>query len=77
MFDQARRDFPAIDAASSAMIGDSLSDMEFGRNLGMLTILINGDLKQERPGAAQAASLADLQVHSLAEAVAALLRFRQ
>jgi len=30
-----------IDCANSYMIGDSFSDVEFGRNLGMRTILIN------------------------------------
>ena len=77
MFDQAGHDFPAIAAASSAMIGDSLSDIEFGHRLGMLTILLDGDKSQERPGAAEAVVLADLCSASLAQAVTALLRFRQ
>jgi len=34
MFEQAVAQFPQIEAASSVMIGDSLSDMEFGRRLG-------------------------------------------
>ena len=42
MFRQARRDFPAIDFARSAMIGDSLSDLEAGRSLGCHTIFIGG-----------------------------------
>ena len=38
---QAQKDFPEIDFEKSVMIGDSLSDMEFGRNAGMTTIFIN------------------------------------
>lgn len=42
---QARRDFPGIVFRNSIMIGDSLSDLEFGRKLKMKTIYIdNGDL---------------------------------
>ena len=72
MFDQARHDFPAISAATSAMIGDSLPDIEFGRRLGMLTIFIEGDPAMQKPGALSAAGLADLRFPSLAAAVDAL-----
>ena len=37
---QAQKDFPEIDFHRSIMIGDSISDMIFGINLGMKTILI-------------------------------------
>ncbi|MCC8087702.1 MAG: HAD family hydrolase [Rikenellaceae bacterium] len=40
---QAKRDFPKIDFARSYMAGDSHSDMEFGKRLGMKTILISKD----------------------------------
>ena len=73
LFDQAVKDFPAIAAANSAMIGDSLSDIEFGRRLGMLTVFIDGDPERQPPSARAAAELADLRFPSLAEAVAALL----
>ena len=76
MFHQAQRDFANIDAATSAMIGDSLSDIQFARAIGMLSIFIHGDKEHQKAGAEQAASLADLQLSSLAEAVAALLRSR-
>ncbi|MDE3186603.1 MAG: HAD family hydrolase [Acidobacteriota bacterium] len=76
MFDQARRDFPEISAATSAMIGDSLSDIEFGRRLGMLAVFIEGDPERQKPGALSAAGLADLRFPSLAEAVDSLLRLR-
>jgi len=73
LFEQATADFPAIHAASSAMIGDSLSDIEFGRRLGMLTVLINSSQEHRQPGAEAAAKLSDLRFPSLAEAVDALL----
>src|ERR1035437_2740686 len=38
---QAKEDFPAIDFTKSLMIGDSLSDMQFGKNAGMKTVYIN------------------------------------
>jgi histidinol-phosphate phosphatase family protein len=44
---QAQRDFPAIDFKQSVMIGDSMSDMQFGRNLGMFTIWISSDEEKE------------------------------
>lgn len=37
---QAKEDFPEIDFGKSVMIGDSESDMEFGRRLGMKCILV-------------------------------------
>ena len=38
---QAKTDFPAIDFHKSVIVGDSLSDMEFGRAAGMKTIFIS------------------------------------
>jgi histidinol phosphatase-like enzyme len=32
---QAKKDYPNIDLSESVMIGNTLSDMEFGRNLGI------------------------------------------
>jgi len=40
---QARKDFPDIDFSRSYMVGDSPSDMEFGRRLGMNTVWIKKD----------------------------------
>lgn len=37
---QAKHDYPDIDFARSVMIGDSASDMRFGRNCGMETVFI-------------------------------------
>ena len=39
---QARQDFPDIDFAQSWMVGDSATDIQFGHNLGMTTVLITG-----------------------------------
>jgi D-glycero-D-manno-heptose 1,7-bisphosphate phosphatase len=76
MFEQAAADFPSISGPTSAMIGDSLSDIEFGRRLGMLTIFIEGDPEHQKAGAGTARELADLHCASLAEAVEALLADR-
>lgn len=73
LFEQAKARFPQIDAATSTMIGDSLSDIEFGRRLGMTTVFIEGDPEKRKHGAEAAASMADVRCHSLAEAVNALL----
>jgi HAD superfamily hydrolase (TIGR01662 family) len=37
---EALHDFPEIDLAKSIMIGNKLSDMQFGRNAGMHTIFV-------------------------------------
>ena len=37
---QAKEDFPLIEFTRSVMVGDSISDMEFGINLGMKTVFI-------------------------------------
>lgn len=37
---KAKADFPDIDFSRSVMVGDSPSDMEFGKRLGMVTVMI-------------------------------------
>ena len=37
---QAAKDFPAIEFDKSIMVGNKLSDMEFGRNAGMFTVFL-------------------------------------
>jgi histidinol-phosphate phosphatase family protein len=37
---QAKNDFPQIDFSKSIMVGNKLSDMQFGRNAGMFTVFI-------------------------------------
>ena len=37
---QAARDYPSTDLSRSLMVGNTMSDMNFGRNLGMKTVFI-------------------------------------
>ena len=73
LFEQAVADFKDISAAKSVMIGDSLVDMEFGRGLGMKTILVVGPEEHRAPGAEKAERLADLRCGSLLDAVEGIL----
>lgn len=58
MAEEARNDFAEIDFKKSIMVGDSLSDMQMGKRVGMLTVHVNsGNSIKE----------ADLQVASLKE----------
>lgn len=41
---QAKEDFPAIDFKKSVMVGNSLSDMEFGKRLAMRTVFLTTKL---------------------------------
>ena len=45
---QAKADFPDIDFAHSVMVGDSASDMRFGRNCGMETVFIGPVTEENR-----------------------------
>lgn len=45
----AQHDFPEIDFDKSIMIGDSNSDIEFGKNAGMYTILIGDEPVKCKP----------------------------
>lgn len=67
-------DFPEINAGASAMIGDSLSDIEFGRNLGMRTIYIEDHLASREADGKGAESRTDMRCRSLAEAVDLLMK---
>jgi len=69
LFEQAFRAFPGASASNSVMIGDSLGDIEAARRLGMPSIFIEGDPLTQKPGADQAAALANSLAGSLAEAV--------
>lgn len=40
---QAQQDFPEIDLARSVMLGDAVSDMQFGARLGMYTVFVEGE----------------------------------
>ncbi len=69
---QAKAQFPEIDFGRSLMIGDSISDLEFGRTAGMRTMYVYHD---ERLPAAHHA-LCDREIHSLSEAAALLQAVR-
>ena len=56
---QAQKDFPEIDLTKSIIVGDSMSDMEFGRNAGMKTIFISEEKRTNQK--------IDLQYPSLIE----------
>ncbi len=43
---QAQKDFPEIDFSKSIIVGDSMSDMAFGRNAGMKTVYISEQEKK-------------------------------
>jgi len=59
MAKQAKADFPEIDWQRSIMVGDTPSDIEFGRNAGMRTVFVSTH--------EHAPPHTDLHVHSLAE----------
>ncbi len=71
MLEQAFAEHGA-EPGTSVMIGDSLSDIEAGRNAGMRTIWIDDDRHARKPGTEAAALLADAVCASLSEAVALL-----
>lgn len=58
---KAQADFPGIDFQTSIMVGDSVSDLEFGQNLGMYTVLIEG--KSDELDKLERALADGLQVH--------------
>jgi len=47
MAEQAVDDFPEIDFTKSIMVGDSISDLEFGKNAGMKTVYIHDSSNTE------------------------------
>jgi D-glycero-D-manno-heptose 1,7-bisphosphate phosphatase len=69
LFEQAMKDFPGITGGDSVVIGDSISDIEAGRRLGMKTIFIQGEPECQKSGGGEAAALADAIAGSLLEAV--------
>jgi len=74
LYEQAVHDFPEITPATSVMIGDSLSDIEFGCRAGMRAIFIEGDPETRGPGAESAMRLAEFSAPSLSAAVDVLFR---
>lgn len=54
----AKADFPEIDFSKSIMVGDSISDMEFGKSAGMKCVFISEEKEVE---------IADLCINKLAD----------
>jgi len=75
LFEQAQSDFPEINPATSVIIGDSLSDIEFGLNLKMQTIFIDGT-ENQKPGVEKARELSNHRFSTMPEAVEFLLESR-
>jgi len=48
MFVSAMNDFPDIDPQKSVMVGDTISDMMFGKSSGLKTILITQDILTDK-----------------------------
>jgi D-glycero-D-manno-heptose 1,7-bisphosphate phosphatase len=69
LFEQAFGDHVGTGPESSAMIGDSLSDIEAGRALGIRTIFIKSESRNSKPESDKAIALADIVCSSLDEAV--------
>jgi len=74
LYQQAEKQYPEITPETSAMLGDSLSDIEFGRAIGMITVWIAGPKESRKPGWESAANLADMRCDSLLQAVEELLQ---
>lgn len=65
---RAMKDYPSIKPAQSIMVGNNISDMEFGRSAGMHTILLSTTgVKVKLPD-----PLVDFQYRTLADFAAAL-----
>jgi D-glycero-D-manno-heptose 1,7-bisphosphate phosphatase len=73
LFEQAIERFPEANAYNSLVVGDSLSDIQAGKQMGMKTVFIAGDPARQKPGAATAAQDADAVASSLLDAVESYL----
>jgi D-glycero-D-manno-heptose 1,7-bisphosphate phosphatase len=67
----AQRDFPEIDFPRAVMVGDTASDMAFGRGLNMRTVWIEGTAETPE-GISDVVELADFRFESLAAFARAL-----
>src|SRR5437588_7025177 len=50
LFHRAFAEHPAVNASNTVMVGDSWSDIEAGRRVGMRTILLRGDSRTRKAG---------------------------
>ena len=60
---KAKKDFVEIDFSKSIMVGDSITDMQFGRTAGMKTVFVDGKNKMNSADKA----LIDFRCESLSE----------
>lgn len=58
---QAKEMFPSIDFGKSLMVGNNLSDMEFGRNAGMFTAFV----RTTQPEIVLPDGMADIDIEDL------------
>jgi D-glycero-D-manno-heptose 1,7-bisphosphate phosphatase len=75
LFEQACEKFPEANPGNSVLMGDSLSDIQAGRRVGMRTVFIQGDPSRQKAGANEGAELADAVADNLLEAVETYLKF--
>lgn len=73
LLERAFREVPGSNSETSILIGDSLSDIQAAKNMGMRSIFIEGEPDRRKPGADKAAELADAVTTSLQEAVKMIL----
>jgi histidinol-phosphate phosphatase family protein len=62
MAELAREEFPSIDFKKSLMVGDSITDMQFGRNAGMKTVFVGKHILNDHQK-----PLVDFQYQDLAQ----------
>ena len=72
----AKNEFPEIDFQRAVMVGDSVSDIAFGQNLGMSTVLIEGKMDEvsKLEQALSSGLRIDLRFESLWEFAAELMK---
>lgn len=73
LFLRALQDYPNTDPVHCVVVGDSFSDIEAGKRLGMRTFFVEGPSSTRKSGAELAREKADAVVDSLSQAVGLLL----
>jgi D-glycero-D-manno-heptose 1,7-bisphosphate phosphatase len=69
LFETALERYKEANEHNSLVIGDSISDIQSGKRLGMKTIFLRGEAMRQKPGADAAAEMADAVASSLLDAV--------
>ncbi|MEO8147840.1 MAG: HAD-IIIA family hydrolase [Bacteroidia bacterium] len=62
---KAKRDFPEIDFSKSVVVGDAITDMQFGKAAGMFTVFVTHNIDEEH----QHDEVIDFKIKSLADLV--------